>query len=440
MSLTKVTYSMINGSPVNVLDYGADPTGVSDSSAAFALAVTTGRAIYAPVGVYKTSFSLGNGQAIYGDGPVKTVFTVPVGASYVIKIDATSSAKQFCSISNLSLQNITAIPYIVGILFNSASVADINDYHTMTNLLVDAFDRGVEVLGRHILCSWTNVRIINSNIGVNASTDNTSPAFNLNQFSNCFFNLSRDEGFKLVGQSIANSFYSCNFERNNTLNTPNRSAVYIEDSQNIAFRGCYFEDNGWEIAANATITLNSHALQLSGTYCIQPSIDCCYMSGSGSIIYITAGAVTGGLISNTRMIANGIAGYAFSSSATSGGNQSVMVYDSTNYSYGTVYFGIGGGLNYSTAVNQTSSVNYLSGDTTLDLLANKKITLNNAAPFTFTTINNRLPGCELWVSVLASAVTIPAAMMASGIDYVIPGNAILLVSGYPFDGKFVVMV
>ena len=35
MSLTKVTYSMIDAAVVNVNDYGADPTGVNDSSAAF---------------------------------------------------------------------------------------------------------------------------------------------------------------------------------------------------------------------------------------------------------------------------------------------------------------------------------------------------------------------------------------------------------------------
>lgn len=39
MSLTKVSYSMINGASVNVLDYGADPTGSTDSTAAITAAV-----------------------------------------------------------------------------------------------------------------------------------------------------------------------------------------------------------------------------------------------------------------------------------------------------------------------------------------------------------------------------------------------------------------
>jgi hypothetical protein len=58
MSLTKASYSMINGAPYNVLDFGADPTGATDSTAAFqALAAATteraGIAIYIPPGTYK---------------------------------------------------------------------------------------------------------------------------------------------------------------------------------------------------------------------------------------------------------------------------------------------------------------------------------------------------------------------------------------------------
>lgn len=39
MALTKATYSMINGAPVNVLDFGADPTGLTDSTSAIQAAI-----------------------------------------------------------------------------------------------------------------------------------------------------------------------------------------------------------------------------------------------------------------------------------------------------------------------------------------------------------------------------------------------------------------
>lgn len=58
MSLTKATYSMIDGAPINVLDYGADPTGVSDSYAAFVAALAAGSNVYVPQGTYRLTQTL----------------------------------------------------------------------------------------------------------------------------------------------------------------------------------------------------------------------------------------------------------------------------------------------------------------------------------------------------------------------------------------------
>jgi hypothetical protein len=56
MALTKVTYSMIDGASVNVLDYGADPTGTSSSTSAIQAAMddiaVTGGTLYIPPGRY----------------------------------------------------------------------------------------------------------------------------------------------------------------------------------------------------------------------------------------------------------------------------------------------------------------------------------------------------------------------------------------------------
>lgn len=42
MSLTKATYSLIKGAPANVLDFGADASGTSDSAPAFQAALDSG--------------------------------------------------------------------------------------------------------------------------------------------------------------------------------------------------------------------------------------------------------------------------------------------------------------------------------------------------------------------------------------------------------------
>ena len=75
MSLTKVSYSMITGSPVNVLDYGAVGDGVADDTAALQAAIDYAGSIHGtviiPVGLYKTTATLyidKENTIIYGDG------------------------------------------------------------------------------------------------------------------------------------------------------------------------------------------------------------------------------------------------------------------------------------------------------------------------------------------------------------------------------------
>lgn len=71
MSLTKATYSMIEGAPANVLDFGADPTGTSDSTAAFNAALIAATKVYVPKGLYNvTSITVPVNKAtiLYGDG------------------------------------------------------------------------------------------------------------------------------------------------------------------------------------------------------------------------------------------------------------------------------------------------------------------------------------------------------------------------------------
>jgi|688.fasta_scaffold29735_6 hypothetical protein len=68
MALTKVTNSMIVGAPVSVDDYGADPTGVLDSTTAIQAAFNTNRSVvFGASGTYKISGDLtlgGNNRTI----------------------------------------------------------------------------------------------------------------------------------------------------------------------------------------------------------------------------------------------------------------------------------------------------------------------------------------------------------------------------------------
>lgn len=77
MSLTKVSYSMIQGAPVNVLDFGADPTGVADSTAAIQAAIDSISAgvVSIPIGTFRTiaTINMKNGVSLVGAGSYATV-------------------------------------------------------------------------------------------------------------------------------------------------------------------------------------------------------------------------------------------------------------------------------------------------------------------------------------------------------------------------------
>jgi Pectate lyase superfamily protein len=78
MALTKVSFSMIAGEYVNVLDYGAigtvNPANETADTAAFAAAMATGKNVFVPEGTYYTSstISVSGYQVLKGAGRGKT--------------------------------------------------------------------------------------------------------------------------------------------------------------------------------------------------------------------------------------------------------------------------------------------------------------------------------------------------------------------------------
>ena len=97
MSLTKATYSMIQGAVVNVLDFGATGDGTTDDTtainAAFSYATSNSKTVYAPAGTYiVTNLLFGNQNVssqstapagLIGDG-INTIFKAKSGTSGVV--------------------------------------------------------------------------------------------------------------------------------------------------------------------------------------------------------------------------------------------------------------------------------------------------------------------------------------------------------------------
>lgn len=70
MSLTKVSYAMINGDPASVLDFGATGDGVADDTAAIQAAIDASEAVYFPAGTYRVTAPIVQTQrnTLFGDG------------------------------------------------------------------------------------------------------------------------------------------------------------------------------------------------------------------------------------------------------------------------------------------------------------------------------------------------------------------------------------
>ena len=121
MSLTKVTYSMINGAAVNVLDYGADPTGVTDSTSAIQAALTyvaaNDGAVVIPDGTYLVSSTLVCDAAnsrritIQGEGMAKIKWN---GSNNTILFDLRRWTNT-CEMSNFIFENTNQATGLVGI-------------------------------------------------------------------------------------------------------------------------------------------------------------------------------------------------------------------------------------------------------------------------------------------------------------------------------------
>lgn len=130
MSLTKVSYSMINGASVNVLDFGAKGDGVTDDTVSFLAAAATGRAVRCPDGNYivgdcvvPTGLSLFSDAAfeVGGHTSGKVTITIKPGASRIFKIGNLASHQIGVNIRGINFygndQTVTDLVRVEGASF-----------------------------------------------------------------------------------------------------------------------------------------------------------------------------------------------------------------------------------------------------------------------------------------------------------------------------------
>lgn len=117
MALTKASYSMITGAVVNILDYGADPTGSADSTAAIQAALDYAGSLSIPDTIYspvEANYVLKGGTTVFMPaGKYKTSATLNVPLNVNLKGAGRNSTLISSSYDGTILRNYN-VPYAPG--------------------------------------------------------------------------------------------------------------------------------------------------------------------------------------------------------------------------------------------------------------------------------------------------------------------------------------
>ena len=188
MSLTKVTYSMINGTFTNVLDYGADNTGATDCSAAVALAVATGKSVFFPTGTYllntTVEISGGQGQILFGEGPQRTTIYPP-------NADAAFSIPSQFMVGIRDMSIVGSVNSSIGVILGTrganpgGSGATFANSPRLSNLRIANCNKGIYIFGCNA-GSFRDILYETCSIGLYVQPVDVGNC-NANYFSNMYF-------------------------------------------------------------------------------------------------------------------------------------------------------------------------------------------------------------------------------------------------------------
>lgn len=188
MALTKATYAMVDGAPVNVLDFGAVGDGVADDSAAFQAALDSGASsVYIPNGEYAifTTLNVPMGVSITGSGAECVLRPKTVNCFLFLASDYIGNVK----LSNFTVLGDTATQFafkyetlatgnrITGILFENITTGNLLPgyfnglwYGTFRSCTFYNCYTGLQFAGQNIKCLVDDCRIIKGGTGTGDST------------------------------------------------------------------------------------------------------------------------------------------------------------------------------------------------------------------------------------------------------------------------------
>jgi hypothetical protein len=249
MSLTKVSYSMIAGEVVNVLDYGAysNGTNATATTAAFVAALATGKTVFIPEGTFliNGSLQIQDNQSVFGAGANATI----------INCDQTTFSGVFfnmgghTSISALTLNGINATNATGIKCWDSSNQYNFTGYITIHDVNIYGMRYGLYVNNIFFL-DYQNGIVKNNVRGVQIA-----PAYSA----------SFDSGYVTTL-----TFYKVDI-------LTNGYGVYCQPtlvSKNIVFRDCSIEGN-------------TDSFQTYFEVCNPLTFDNCYLEGAPTLPAIT---------------------------------------------------------------------------------------------------------------------------------------------------------
>lgn len=277
MPLTKVTNSLIVGATVNPDDFGADPTGVADSSAAIQAAINTNKTVLFSNGAtYKitSGLTINYNQLIDGNNakllPVGTFNAITFGntSSFIFRnmvIDATNLVG---TVLNLPTEIGGGTFWIehINIVGGTIGMSMVNQYSAyITNCRFSYFtDHGVYL------------------------TSSGGQSINSLWFTDCYFVNGGGAGLPVVFVKASGGVYfnQCTWQGNN----PNTTGLHVEAANGLYATNCYVEEYGtvrWLWLNNATTPNLIEFIAVRDNYFLMDGIPVVFGTNSKTNVQIT---------------------------------------------------------------------------------------------------------------------------------------------------------
>lgn len=332
MSLTKATYAMIEGAPINVVDYGAVGDGVADDTVAIQAAFTAvgnrGCIVFPPSKTFKTTSAIvmppstfrvviqGNGSTILaahnGDGLDLTATNQNFSRFAVYNLTIQGPNVSYPANSTQLAGTSTGAGLKMG--YNDTSNTAAGYLCTFVNCTFTNFYQGV-YLQAVLLCNFIGGGAFFNQYGVFIDGGQT----NANNFRSFSLRENRITGLYSSGRTggslsnaTANTFEGCTFETNipydlsaggypSTFDATKGYGANLLNSYGFIFNSCYFENHNYSVVLNGSADGNTAndtyftgggagvrpgAVFITGSSCSNNVLNNCFMFSGTVVNYI----------------------------------------------------------------------------------------------------------------------------------------------------------